>query len=199
MADSALIQPKSSINGSKSNPSKQRERKLPRGDLDYYLQLTRQIVENSHPPPEEGKIPKRKIRPAISQSITRNRQISVGKTTITEGNNSTEPSVIESTEHDDLSDEELLRTDLNKIRLHSAKDFRKCWTSGDLFYGTTSSATRSYQLMQEEPIRFRSVEFDHVDMLEKYRHFQWYDQIREDTKKATDNAKEKEKKKVHFS
>jgi len=83
--------------------------------------------------------------------------------------------------------------DLGRIRLRAVKDARKTWRAAETFMmPSTRSQLMVVQLLDEEPIPFRSQEIKREDMFDRYRHFKEYDRIREEVKQ------EKKQKSVTF-
>jgi hypothetical protein len=146
-----------------------RDHTAPRGDLGYYISLSQRLTKINRPAPKNDGNNRSRLCPESATSKIRATQIT------------TAPAVLDS------------EIDLEKLRKRTLKDFRNCWISGEISYATTNRSIRTIQLMQEEPMRFRRGDFEHVDMLDKYRHFEWYDKIREESKKKLPDPKEIEK------
>lgn len=79
--------------------------------------------------------------------------------------------------------------DLDKIRRKTIKDFAKTWKSTDHLMVPSMRSEIVVQLMDEEPINFNSKEIDRVDLFDRYRQFEEFDQIREESKKSSSEKK----------
>ena len=71
--------------------------------------------------------------------------------------------------------------DADKIRRKCVRDFQKNWNSAEVI-GGYAERNKRIQLMDDEPLRFWSKDIEHEDYNERYKHFELYDKIREESK-----------------
>ena len=67
--------------------------------------------------------------------------------------------------------------DAEGIRRRSAEDFHIQWEAGNVL-GRYAAQLKTFQLMSETPIKFDVNNIEREDFNLKYKHFEWYEEIR---------------------
>ncbi len=92
--------------------------------------------------------------------------------------------------YDDMTDDIAhVTVDLEKIRRKTIKDFAKTWRTSENIMIPSMRSEIVVQLLDEEPIVFKSRELDHVDLFDRYQHFDEFDRIREESSNRSDAKK----------
>ena len=71
--------------------------------------------------------------------------------------------------------------DAERIRSRSAEDFHVRWMAGTAV-GRYAAHSKTVQLMSEKPIKFDVNHIEREDLNLKYKHFEWYEEIRRKAK-----------------